>query len=52
MNGEEVQGIRTSGWGSMAKIKADEQDDSVLESAERELAPQDKLFAAFYLKSL
>ena len=52
VNGDEVRGIESVGWGSMAKIEVDNETGEVNKIAERFPSHQDHLFARLYLKFL
>lgn len=52
VNGNEVRGIESVGWGSMAKIEVDNETGEVKKEAERFPSHQDQLFAKLYLQYL
>lgn len=52
INGQEVRGIESSGWGGMAKVEVDQKSKIVKKIAERQTSPLDDLFKGFYLQSI
>lgn len=52
VNGQEVQGIESYGWGSDAKLEVDHAKGTIKKMAERQLTKPDRAFIAHYLNYL
>ena len=52
VNGEEIRGIETVGWGSEAKVEVDKERGVVKKTAERVMSKYDEQFAQYYLNNL
>ena len=52
VNGEEVRGVESAGWGSNAKVEIDEKTGQIKKVADRFMTKSDKVFVNFYLTAL